>query len=734
MNAKPEMCSNYFAKTTMQLPKTIASNRWNDKTQYQQLNIWPRKTAKSAERVSCAEDNNHGRFFNMESDDILEVWKQSPNKHTLGFYGISSELPKTEALLFNRLIAKCLNKANDFKELQERRTPTVKRLTEDPKAIKESEKISREPCNRLVLNTPLLAAKVFAMPTVQRNLKPNNALALLHSRKKNEQSFTSNAIQNKDMLKVALEDLVAKQKGSPRKKSNLVCECKQYKQDTTLCEKAFKLKIKKVLEQDDPEPENYEELYVQLLQCFDYGGVDPMCEIYEKCCRKKRDIEKKRAAREEREVYKRKWEHRERIQGSTERYGKGEKNGIKTTIGKGVQGVGVKPHNLSILHTPSMYLVPNSILKITLPNKPSKSDDNYGSGDGPRTDTLVDKKKKDKKIQSAIRRLFKKSKLEKILEKKHIQMKQKEENSKETPETQNRDSFLRTRNWRTHFKRPYEPAETHRRSIHSPEIRESLLSPRRNSSLSPGKNDHSIVIKKSIDRPVLPPGKVDKPSVPSGKTDRPIVTKRKIEQPILPTGKIEQLIIPSGKIKQSIVPLGKIEQPNLKQNDDKRSINISRNDSVDMILKQHRNRKQHKKYIHHPRKKKNLKEQVPKPIVRNCPCKICESLKRNSDTTLIRNLKAEKNRRQLCDYYKRLRYSNYIRDEPSYPAPQHKCDPIKFDNWFYCNSKWQQNCDCLNAIQELQRLLMHSTAKNDVHCNLETLKKSILRRLCNSLQ
>lgn len=721
------MCSKYFAKTKTQLPKAFASNWWNDKPLYQQLNIWPRNTVKTAERVPCSNDNKHARFFNMESDDILEVWKQSPNKHTLGFYGISSELPKTEAFLFNRLISKCLNKANGSKEVRERKTATAKRLPEDPKTTKESEKLFREPCNRLVLNTPLLAAKVFTMPTVQKNLRADNALALLHCRKKNQPSCTFNSIQNKNASKVSLEELVPKKKCTPRKKSSCACECKRYIQD-------FKIKFKKMmLEQDDPEPENYEELYVQLLQCFDYARLDPICEAYETCCRKRRGNGIKRTEKEEREGDERKWDHCPKIHGKTERYGKEEVKAIGTPMGKGEEGVGVKQHELPNSLTPSISLVPNSILKPTLPVKPVKSDGNYGSGDGPRNDKLVGKKEKDKEIHTAIRQPLENSRQKKISEKKPIQITHKEEESKETPENQKGESFLRTRNWRKHFKRPHEPPETRRQSIHSPETRESSLSPRKNSILSKKKNKYSILPKESIDRPVLPSGKVYQPSAPSGKTGRPIVPSEKIQQPIVPSEKIQQPIVPSEKIQQPIQPSGKKDQLNVKLNDDKTSIQISRRTSLDRDLKHYRNRKQLKKYIHHPRKKKNLNDPVPKPVMGNCPCKICESLKRNSDTTLIRNLKAEKKRRQLCDYYKRLNYFKYIRDEPSYRAPQHKCDPINCDNCFYCNFKWQQNCDCLNAIQELEKLLTHSTAKNDVHFNLKTLKKRIFHRMCNSL-
>lgn len=702
------MCSKYFAKTKTQLPKTFASNWWNDKPLYQQLKIWPRNTVKTAKRAPCSDDNNHARFFNMESDDILEVWKQSPNKHTLGFYGISSELPQTEAFLFNRLISKCLNKVNGSKEVKERRTAAAKRLPDERKSINKPQKLFREPCNRLVLNTPLLAAKVFTMPTVQKNLRADNALALMHCRKKNDQSCTFNSIQNKNMLKVSLEELVPKQKCSPRKNSNCGCERKRYIQD-------FEMNIKKMLEQDDPEPENYEELYVQLLQCFDHDSLDPICKAYKKCCRKSGN-EIKRSGKEERagEVRgsERKWEQRRRIHGNTERYGKEEEKAIETPVGKGEEGVDVKPHELPNSLTPSISLVPNSILKPTLPDKPVKSDDNYGSGDGPRNEKLVGKKEKDKEIHSTIRKPLENSRQKKISEKEPIQITHKEEESKESSETQKIESFLKTRDWRKHFKRPHEPPETLRQSIHSPERRESSLSPRKNSIFFQKKNKNSIIPKESIERPVLPSGKAYQPSVSSGKTGRPIVPSEKIEQPI---------------------PSEKHDQLKIKLNDDKTSIKISRRNSLDRDLKHYRNRKQLKMYIHHPRKKKNLNNPVPKPLMRNCPCKICESLKRNSDTTLIRNLKAEKKRRQLCDYYKRLHYFKFIRDEPSYRAPQHKCDPINCDNCFYCNFKWQQNCDCLNAIQELEKLLTHSTAKNDVHFNLETLKKRIFHRMCNSL-
>ncbi|KRF81522.1 uncharacterized protein Dvir_GJ25600 [Drosophila virilis] len=59
---------------------------------------------------SLDKEDDRLMLFDMEQNDVMEVWRQIPNKDTLGYYGISSDIYKPEAIDFNQVIAKCLKK------------------------------------------------------------------------------------------------------------------------------------------------------------------------------------------------------------------------------------------------------------------------------------------------------------------------------------------------------------------------------------------------------------------------------------------------------------------------------------------------------------------------------------------------------------------------------------------------------------------------------------------------
>lgn len=67
----------------------------------------PKQTANHLNEA--LEDVGSGRGFYK---DILDIWKQIPEQHTLSFYGISSQKYQPEAIEFNQLVNTCLQRAN----------------------------------------------------------------------------------------------------------------------------------------------------------------------------------------------------------------------------------------------------------------------------------------------------------------------------------------------------------------------------------------------------------------------------------------------------------------------------------------------------------------------------------------------------------------------------------------------------------------------------------------------
>lgn len=55
-------------------------------------------------------EDDRQMLFDMAQNDVIEVWRRIPNKDTLGYYGIGSDIHKPEAIYFNLVIAKCLKK------------------------------------------------------------------------------------------------------------------------------------------------------------------------------------------------------------------------------------------------------------------------------------------------------------------------------------------------------------------------------------------------------------------------------------------------------------------------------------------------------------------------------------------------------------------------------------------------------------------------------------------------
>ncbi|XP_064538993.1 uncharacterized protein LOC135428816 [Drosophila montana] len=226
--------------------------------------------------ADAVRDSDCGRSFDMEQDDIVEVWKQSPNKDTLGYYGVGSHIHKPEAVVFNQLISECLKKVMP--------EPTKNKLQKGTTIPPKSDENVKEPSKKDVLNRPLLKSKVDRMPTVQEALDASKALTWLHCPRLLEEKYPF--LKGKPHVRpqdaIGIKKFVPKPKHGLRRKYPIcklqcvlpdnACTEYEYRKDPKsyeeFCRKEME-RLKAECEEEFSEPRNYPELYPRLVTCFE---------------------------------------------------------------------------------------------------------------------------------------------------------------------------------------------------------------------------------------------------------------------------------------------------------------------------------------------------------------------------------------------------------------------------------------------------------------------------------
>ncbi|XP_062143217.1 uncharacterized protein LOC133850960 [Drosophila sulfurigaster albostrigata] len=229
--------------------------------------------------ANAVKDQGCRKLFNMENDDVVEIWKQSPQKDTLGFYGVGSDIQTPEAVQYNQVVSKCLRKVRPSKLKNRNHVTNIYTFSQKPP------KASRN----LILNRCLLESKVAEMPKVQQNLHPSTALRWLHCpnsiynpfektqhdfKPVYQGKFAARRNQNYCNLKYEI----------PEKRCTEF-EWMKYGQDPNLNDEKFKKEMELLERVLDNEPKSYDELYSQLVSCFEKEyNRDPLSESYYKCC------------------------------------------------------------------------------------------------------------------------------------------------------------------------------------------------------------------------------------------------------------------------------------------------------------------------------------------------------------------------------------------------------------------------------------------------------------------
>ncbi|EDW87128.1 uncharacterized protein LOC6526294 [Drosophila yakuba] len=136
---------------------------------------------------------------------------------------------------------------------------------------------------------------------------------------------------------------------------------------------------------------------------------------------------------------------------------------------------------------------------------------------------------------------------------------------------------------------------------------------------------------------------------------------------------------------------------------------------------------------------KEDKESCPPCPPVGCACTICDCLYGNKIpiSTTMQSIMAEEKVREKREYLRRMRHREYMEctGEKSL-VPQHKVDSISCDNCFCRNPKIAEYCECLAALHHLQRLLgkeRHRIVNNELIFNLDDLRQRITKRMCKCL-
>lgn len=243
--------------------------------------------------AEAVKDTGCCRAFGTDADDdVVEVWKQSPNKDKLGFYGINTNIPTPDVHFYNKALKKSLDIANGVEEKKEK-----KPSAEDEKK-KAEKKIPRG--GGYTLNRCVLSKIVNAMPTVTRKLAAKNAHTWLQCPEPEHPEYPflddgDQAVPLQESLDMKPPEKKGKhglrrhhkycelQCGLPDNKCTYY-EWMKYKQNPTPYDVAYKMEMAQEKVKPMAEPRNYDELYWYLMGSFQQCGPKKDCSCYLKCC------------------------------------------------------------------------------------------------------------------------------------------------------------------------------------------------------------------------------------------------------------------------------------------------------------------------------------------------------------------------------------------------------------------------------------------------------------------
>lgn len=235
-------------------------------------------------------------FGKDKRHDIMEIWRQTPNKDSLSFYGMGSRTDRPEAVKYRKALSNSLDIVNGVERKSKKSKQKPTKVVKPPK-----------PKGAYVLNRNTLHCAISQMPRILQKTRAQNANRILHcpEDQQDDDEFGDSDIYFP--LQVAFD--MYKPPKPPKhglRRHHMYCDLKcgipenmctyyqwlKYKEGTLPDNVQFALELEKELERElcinnNFEPKTFDDLYSNLVSCFEKNTyqISP-CTIYGKCCRR----------------------------------------------------------------------------------------------------------------------------------------------------------------------------------------------------------------------------------------------------------------------------------------------------------------------------------------------------------------------------------------------------------------------------------------------------------------
>ncbi|KAH8351873.1 hypothetical protein KR084_000355 [Drosophila pseudotakahashii] len=620
-----------------------------------------------------------GRPFDMVKDDVLLAWQQSPHKDTLGFYGVGSPTHQPESVVFNQVLAACLVKVSGGGT---RRRRPKKTRTPPPRTIPAGHIFEPQLCKSFILNRQALQSELRQMPHLKRQLEPQRAFETVYCPDPTDPSdpFRVSRQEVKAISRDQALDMGIRPKNIPPgvRRRHWYCpmDCGEVRNKCTQYEWArYKL---------DPRPHNREfRDWLQEQRELRYPEPKDYDQLYErflKC------FEQKPSPDPLCKIFQECCQPKTPLEKDNQ--GGGDGHGCN---GGDHQGGG--PGG-----PPSDQGKPSG--EKGTGEKAGGTGDSKDTGDG-REKNIIEEKEKNRKVEI------------------------KEEKGKDDDEKTNKDEGKsKNKNKKNNNNKNKDKVNEDESENYKDEKKKEETDIKKEESNI--RKEESDIKKEESD--------IKKEESDIKKKDTP---KRKTSK--------ERF---SEKGRPSVIPVIPLEKGNERPSNRETSVTHSitefpeEYDQFEPIFPNATLKVPHKK------KKKVRNKTVGKDRIKkickpcpppDCQCEICHFRDRHynePEAPFMRDMRRAEQRRQQRAYYRQMCHREYLRSQcrEEYRAPRHNCDPICCDNFLCRNPRLAEHCDCLGAVQELQKLL--SGAKDKQDCGrllhrVENLRRRLCQRMCD---
>ncbi|XP_033173973.1 mediator of RNA polymerase II transcription subunit 1.1 [Drosophila mauritiana] len=629
--------------------------------------------SESVDQGGCLDPSTRGQ-------DAVRIWQLSPHKSNLKFYGVADGLKLPEAVKFNRTLTTSLKHANGS-----RRPAPKPPVPPEPKRPPQPVSL----CQPYILNQQTLKEELQRMPIARQKLNPKEAFSTLFCEKREDpmdplgvMAATNQIISLREALDMAKPEIPPKHGlrrkhwycpskcGEPENKCT-VFEWARYKLNPQPYDKAFFKWFQDQKVQLEREPHDYDELYKRFQACFEEKPQpDPECVAMAKCCPDMIKETKDECG----------------VGGGGTGSGGGAHN---TEEGNGQPGSGVSgpegvPQAGKDKEKEKEKVKKSGDLGDTEKDKETDKSKNTGKDNEKNKEDKEKEKDKGKdKVQDKdkVKDKDKDADTDKGKDTDEDKGKNKAKDKGKSKEDKNNDTDHNKKK-----KNVADPDQEHMKPKHpgkqpKPPIENTTDTSTRDLSSFVSRDSGKIsnqgdIIKQEGD-PSAKDGVEDKPTQPS--STKPHNKKPASKKP----------------------PKGKTGEEKPQKADEK-----------------------------------EVKESCPPCPPVGCACTICDCLygTKIPISPKMQSIMAEEKLREKREYLRRMRHRAYMECTGEKPlVPQHKVDPISCDNCFCLNPKISEYCECLGALQHLQRLLgkeRHRIVNNELIFNLDDLRQRIANRMC----